>query len=84
MRLSFKNNKHVSQKNIFVYKFDQLFCWIFRSVVVSIEESLDETVRQNQQEKLQLESLCREQEHVFYDRQMKMATLIQAWYRGKR
>lgn len=45
---------------------------------------MDENIRQTQQEKLQFESLRREQDLVLHERQMKMATIIQAWYRGKR
>ncbi|CAF1071718.1 unnamed protein product [Adineta steineri] len=49
-----------------------------------LQENLDETARQTQNEKLQFEALCREQERVTNERQNKMAIIIQSWYRGKR
>ncbi|CAF2069953.1 unnamed protein product [Rotaria magnacalcarata] len=48
-----------------------------------LQETLDESARQTRNEKLQFETLCREQDRLTNDRQIKMATLIQAWYRGK-
>ncbi|CAF5099380.1 unnamed protein product, partial [Rotaria sp. Silwood1] len=49
-----------------------------------LQETLDESARQTYNEKLQFETICREQELVTHERQNKMATIIQAWYRGKR
>ncbi|CAF1250746.1 unnamed protein product [Adineta ricciae] len=49
-----------------------------------LQETLDENTRQAQNEKLQFENLCREQERVTNERHNKMATIIQAWYRGRR
>ncbi|CAF1252401.1 unnamed protein product [Rotaria magnacalcarata] len=48
-----------------------------------LQETLDESARQTRNEKFQFETLCREQDRLTNDRQIKMATLIQAWYRGK-
>ncbi|CAF3598690.1 unnamed protein product [Rotaria sordida] len=49
-----------------------------------LQVTLDESARQTYNEKLQFETLCREQERLTHDRENKMATIIQAWYRGKR
>ncbi|CAF2408190.1 unnamed protein product [Rotaria sp. Silwood2] len=49
-----------------------------------LQDTLDESARQTFNEKLQFETLCREQERLTHERHNKMATIIQAWYRGKR
>ncbi|UJR33019.1 hypothetical protein I4U23_020479 [Adineta vaga] len=49
-----------------------------------LQETLDENARQAKNEKLQFENLCREQERLTNERQNKVATIIQAWYRGRR